>query len=876
MTSDLFKNIVTYQVKPQDVKDWDFFKELILEYHPNFRIKQYHKTIFDSINKLYKNSKKSELQCLHIHLPYQTEKKELDIANFITNAIRFKEIKQSLRTVEKETDQLYYFINNKIENPKNLNEYLSIHDGSLSGKSNIFNIVFGHDKVAHKSKGGKELYDRSNLTGAQLTKIRAKQNEKNQIVLDNYVYLAKILEYYNTSHNIFGIQELDLLPSVFFMCLKGMATKLENLQANIWGQYDIEHAITNKKARSLNELRTIVLNTKVNLTKIEDDESYYNVHGKSIYFELARTVVLFNTLSRRNTFDSYNYQKILEYVDVEEEYRTNIKRQLIITYEKKKVFSFIDYFKKINQVKLRYKVNTESDSVQIFPFDYSNNSLGKVQFHDIEITQLLEAFYDKLYELDEMLYNKFLSIWIFNLLSNIHNDTCKITIWNLLTNKLETTEKLLDLKKYYDLLAYEIIEYNDGILKKWRDTENLTIVIPNQLAEIKNVRKSITSDFHYSVTVCGWKVFKDEFSNEKKYLILDYRDSRYDHTLSPNILDLIFTSANISFHHISIFYKKRFLKNSKSYLETIIQPLLVSKKRRNYFGLGQNKIQKVITNLLEEIRITDAIDDQFDDIDETNYSQQFGDSIKIYFGRKSITTSKSEKIITKISGSNNYSIKRADELEDYSNIEGQKLSELYMGFNLFKDNLTDKAEIEKFKEQLGLEISENEWLWKELLRRKTIEDSFDELYTSIKNISINDKFYLVSESTFKNTYLDPKNDSLPREKRATKSIFAYLNLPKAYYRLVVRYKARKVLKSRKSNYKMELLIESLVENKLLPEFDSSKFSKWDKWIRESKIIDLEDVGIFENVKSEIETLTQLLGENIKLRKITKTEIVSND
>ncbi len=875
MTSDLFKNIVTYQVKPKDVEHWDFFKELILEFHPNLRIKGYHKTIFDSITKLYKSSKKVELECLHIHLPYQTEKKEFDLANFVTNIIRFKEIKQSLRTLKKEANQSYYFINNKIDAPKSLNEYLSIHDGSLSGKSNIFNIVFAHDTVTSKSKSTKELHISSNLSGAQLKKIRAKQNDKNQIVLNNYVYLAKILEYYNSTHNIFGIKELDLLPSVFFMCLKGVATKLENLPANIWSQYDIEEAITNKNARNLNELRTIVLNTKVNLTKIEDDESYYNVLSKSIYFELARTVVLFNTLSRKNTFDSYNYQKILEYVDVEEEYRTNIKRQLIITYEKKKVFSFIDYFKKINQVKLRYKVNTESDSVQIFPFDYSNNGLGKVQFHDLAISQLLEAFYDKLYELDEILYNRFLSIWIFNLLSNIHNETCKSIIWDLLTNKLESTAELIELKKYYDLLANEIIVYNNAILKKWRATENLTIVIPNQLAEIKNLRKSITSDF-YSVTVCGWKTFKDDFSIENKYLIFDYRDSRYDHTLSPNILDLIFTSTNISFYYISIFFKKRFLKNSKSYLETIIQPLLVSKKRRNYFDLEQNKIQKVIVNLSEEIRITEGIDDRFEDIDETNYSQQFGDTVKIYFGRKSITTSKSEKFIVKMSGSKKYSIKRADDLEDYTNLEGQKLSELYTGFNLFQDNITDKAEIEKFKEQLDLEVSENEWLWKELLRRKMIEGSFDQLYSEIKSISIRKKFYLVSESTFKNTYLDPKNDSLPREKKATKSIFAYLNLPKAYYRLVLRYKARKVLNSRKSNYKMELLIESLVENNLLLEFNSSRFSKWDKWINESKLIDLEDVGIFENVESEIETLTQLLSENIKLRKITKTEIVIND
>ena len=876
MTSDLLKNIVTYHVKSKDVKDWDFFKELILEYYPNLRIKRYHKTIFDSINKLYKNSKKAELQCLHIHLPYQTEKSEIDLANFFTNAIRFKEIQQSLKTIEKKDNQSYYFINNKIEKPKNLNEYLSIHDGSLSGKSNIFNIVFEHDKVALKSKVGKELHVSSTLSGEQLKKIRAKQNEKNQIVINNYVYLAKILEYYNSTHNIFGIKELDLLPSVFFLCLKGMATKLESHPSNIWNQYDIEKAITSNSSYNLNELRPIVLNTKINLTKIENDEHYYNVHDKSIYFELVRTVILFNTLSRKNTFDSYNYQKILEYVDVEEEYRTNIKRQIILTYDKKKIFSFINYFKKINQVKVRYKVNTEPDSFLIFPFDYSNNDLGKVRFHDVEITTLLEAFYDKLYEINEILYNKFLSIWFFNILSNIHNDTCKTIIWNLITDKLVSTSELQELKKYYDLLANEIIEFNSEILKEWINSKNLTLVIPNQLAEIKNVRKSITSKFYNPVSVCGWKELNDEFSLEKKYLIFDYRDSRYDHTLNPNILDLTFTSPNVSFNYISILYKKRFLKNCKSYLETIVQPVLLSKKRKKYFGLGQSQIQLALNDISDEIKITAAIDDQFNDIDETNYSQQLGDSIKIYFGRKSITTSKSEKFIIKISGTDNFSIKRADELEDYNNIEGQKLSELYMDFNLFEDNLTDKSEIQKFKEQLNLEISEDDWLWKEMLKRKVTEGTFEELYSELKNISIQEKFYLVSESTFKSAYLDPKNDSLPREKKATKSIFTYLNLPKAYYRLAIRYKARKVLKSRKSNYKMELLIESLVKNSLLPEFDSSKFNNWDKWITESKIIDLEDVGIFENVESEIETLTQLLSENIKLRKITKTEIVSND
>lgn len=876
MISDFFKHIVTYKVKIEEVPDWDFFRQLLLEFYPALSIKRLHKTIFDFINKLYIATKTRELNCLHIHLPYQSEKEELDLAIFITNALRFKEIKQGITTIKEKENSMYYFLNNTLEKPKSLNDYLSIHNSSLSGKSNVFNIVFKHDSIAQKSSDKGVRRVPSTLSGPQLKKRLAKENRQVEIEINNYKYLARVLEYYNSSHSFYGIKELNILPSIFFMCLKGMATKLENQPNELWNQYDIEKAITNKSAHNINELRPIVLNTKVNLTKIEDDEIYYNIHNKSIYFELARTIVLFNTLSRKNTFDGFNYSKVLEYAGAEEEYKSNIKRQLIVTYEKKKIFSFLDYSKKLNQVKTRYKVNVEDDTFQLMPFDFQDNGLGQIQFHSIEIESLLEAFYDKLHEVDEVAYNKYLSIWFFNLLSNIHNEKCKTFIWNLLIDKLDIGSNLSDFKTYYNLLANKIIEYNVRLLEEWKNIENLTIIIPNQFTELKDICKSISSDFLYNTSIASWKDLKKEFTSENRYLILDYKDSRFDHSLSPNILDLTISSPNVSFQYISTFFKKRFLKNSKSYLEKVVQPILLNKKRKKYFGIKENKIQNIISDLVDEIRNTGSIDDQFDDIDETNYEQQVGDNVKVYFGKKDISVAKSEKFLIKNTGDNNYLIKRADELDYNNKIEGQKLSELYMGFNLFEDNLTDKTEIEKFKTQLNLALDEDEWLWKELLKREAADGSFEELYAKIKNISVRDKFYLVSESTFRNTYLDPKNKALPREKRGTRSIFNYLNLPKAYYRLVIRFKARRVLKSRNSNYKMELLIESLVVNKLFPKYDPSKFSKWYKWITESKVIDLEDVGIFENIESEVEILTQLLIENIKLRKITKTEIVSND
>ena len=101
-------------------------------------------------------------------------------------------------------------------------------------------------------------------------------------------------------------------------------------------------------------------------------------------------------------------------------------------------------------------------------------------------------------------------------------------------------------------------------------------------------------------------------------------------------------------------------------------------------------------------------------------------------------------------------------------------------------------------------------------------------------------------------------------------------MPPSYYRLVIRYKARQVLKSRKSNAKMDRLLSTLIQFDLFPVFNSNKFEKWFNHINENGGIDLEDIGIFENEKCEIEILVEFLKENLNIRKIKEIKLVSND
>ncbi len=871
MKFKLLENIINYHVKPRSDDEWKYIKALFEDFFPNINLQRHHEAIFHTINNLYKKKSDNLLKCAHIHLPYQTEKNEVNLALFILNVLRFKETLENLQPLERSNASTLFFINNKIDNPEKITNYLSIHDGKRIGKSNIFNIVFRHDSV--ETNTSRDNYIPSNFSGTQLKKRQAKQRAISQIKIKNYKFLANILEYFNSTSKIFGVKELNLMPSVYFMCLKRIASEVSSHSSNIWTQYILDTAIKNRNTFDLNNLRACILNHNVNLTKVEDDDTnYYNIHNKSIFFDLTKTVVLFNTLSRKRTFDNFNYRRILEHI--ENGYCKNIKRQLVITYERKKVFSFLDYRKKLDQVKTRYKVNTENNTLTIFPFDFIEKRVGSIYFEDLKIIDLLDVFYERLYEVDTNLYAKLLSIWFFNLLSNIHNETIKNHVWRIVKNRVEEGVIVKDLKSSFDALASKTISKWENLLEKYKDTDNLILIIPSSLSQDKTVVKSLKKA-PVKINVSNWKNFKEEFLPSNFYLILDYRDSKYDHTLSPNILDLLFQYSNVSFHFLSIFFEKRFLKNTISYLEKIIQPLLLSERRGNYFDLNRNIGQQCILDLEHAIAKVRSIEDQFEDVDESAYEQQTSDTIKISFRQKQLIVSRSEKFIVKITKSQQYKIIRADELEDYYKIEGQRLSELYVDFNLF-ENESDKSEINKFKAAMNLNIDKGEWLWKELLRQKVEESTFEELYEEIEQLSKKDKFHLVSKPTFSKTYLNPKNNSLPREKRIIKSIFNFLGLPRAYYRLVIVFKAREILKSRKSNFKMELLIESLLDHQLFPKFDPKMFNKWFEWIENSKKIDLEDVGLFDNVENDIKDLVKILKDNIKLGKITKIEIINND
>lgn len=867
MKGKMFENIINHKFQLPRNGESEFVEDLFEDYFPKMNILESHRIILDCISRLYTENNKQKVNYTHIHLPYQTKKGELNLALFIINVLRIKEIEENLMQLKSETSASLYFINNKLENARSLNEYLNSADNHTYENSSISNIQFKHDNLNRRIQK-KEFYDKNNLTGKQLSKFRSKQEVQKYIELNNYRFLAQILN--NFQNQLIGKHEIKLSPSVYFLCLKGLVERLEAHSSNIWSSYSIEDAIQNSSKYNLKQLRSCVLNSNVALNEIEEDESYYNILNESIFFTHTKSVVLFNTLSKR-VFDDYNYSNVSK---LAKDYNPNLKRLISITFERKKIFSFIDYHKIINQVTTRYQIANDN-SVIVFPFDFKKSRLKSLYFDKIEVRDLIDVFYEILIEIDEKLYSKYLSIWFFNLMSNILNTRIKDFIWEDLTNQIPEDYNTESLKAIFEKIATKLIIRNKSIINSFQNRNKLTLVLPRFLTNRENLVSSIKRSYRFA-KIADWKSFKTNYSKDNYYLVLDYRDSKYDHSLSNNILDVLLDSKNVSFYFLSILFEKRFLINSKSYIEKFILLMLENYNRSKYFKIDKNKINEVIQTINSLIKDTEAIDDHFDDVDDSNYDQRVNESVKIFFGKRHATVSKSEKYLIQIGEPNIFKLCRADNLDDYNKVKAQKLSELYEDFNLFEESDKDRSEIEKFKVEHNIEMAAGDWLWKELLKRKATQVGKETLYKEMEDLSKKNKFHLVSKQTFEKSYLNPSNPTLPREKKFTKSLIKFLGLGRPYYRTLIKYKARQVLKSRDSNKQMEVLIQSLIQYKLFPEYEKSRFRLWYSWIKESQIIDLEDIGIFENVEGDIKDLVQILVHNIDCELITNIETVNHD
>jgi len=188
--------------------------------------------------------------------------------------------------------------------------------------------------------------------------------------------------------------------------------------------------------------------------------------------------------------------------------------------------------------------------------------------------------------------------------------------------------------------------------------------------------------------------------------------------------------------------------------------------------------------------------------------------------------------------------------------------------NLFQITQEQERELHQIKQQHGVSEPAHA-LWKVLLAKKLACDSDAALlYDQIGKVLGESDF--VRFEHFKNHWLDPKSRLLiPRKRKHFRMICDHLELPRAYYRLKLKKRSSLVTNSRQSNARMNSLLSQMINEGL--------FEDGVQWARIElqhylELHELEDKGItHDNLKDELQALTDLLRDKIELRTIKNIE-----
>ena len=133
---------------------------------------------------------------------------------------------------------------------------------------------------------------------------------------------------------------------------------------------------------------------------------------------------------------------------------------------------------------------------------------------------------------------------------------------------------------------------------------------------------------------------------------------------------------------------------------------------------------------------------------------------------------------------------------------------------------------------------------------------------------------LVAKNTFENSWLELDSSSLvPRGKAVFLKVCEYLNLPRSYYRLMLRLRNVEIQSTRNSSKQMNNLLSDLINDGCF-DVDADCYSllllNRNKYI---KAHDFDEIGIaIEQVTDELKALVELLKPYIKLAEVQKIEI----
>lgn len=397
------------------------------------------------------------------------------------------------------------------------------------------------------------------------------------------------------------------------------------------------------------------------------------------------------------------------------------------------------------------------------------------------------------------------------------------------------------------------------------------VVIPATILKHKNLTSLVKKALAPSkeVTVTTWGNLPGIIKSQ--LIILDYRDTGpFPFQIFPNIHELnIDQSKQAIGIFLSMFFKYNYEYTNYEYNKVLINRVLDHPLRKKFFKWN---------NLTTEIKNLKPKKHDFDhlwDIENSyDYSNREVVIIKYSKGERSFVPSQ----LFIVSGGRNSKLHtdRAanliNELEYADTLKVQPIEELYVDLNLFETTKREETELLSMKKNYGLKEDELEQrLWKTLLERETRNKGIDQVYSDLNKRIHQIGAKIVSRNYFEKFWLEPQSDSLiPRSKKVFRVLCEYLDLPRVYYVVMLKKRAKERLASKKSTFKMNRLIADLIHEGF---FDSS-YNEGKKYSFEdfTKNHDLEEVGITEeNYKEELTSLVELLKPYLNLRKVKKIE-----
>jgi len=526
-------------------------------------------------------------------------------------------------------------------------------------------------------------------------------------------------------------------------------------------------------------------------------------------FRIIENIVLFDCENSIQRFLPFNF---LQLTNLNQNHGTRFKLLLLITFSRKENLNALQT--KINRLKERYHLQNEYSYV-ITRYEFENltniksQNAAKITFYGSKYSTFWDDFHleckiNGLYELR--------SIKMMNVYSLCYNEQIKEYILKHIFSP-NTNSQLITEESKSDIL--DLPEEDIENLK--RALSNVLDIVINE--DINNtVRESI--DFDYKIVIdrfvlknqslfsliknainvqsnrkfVDWEKVED--INTEKIIIVSYRDQgNFNNHFYPNINEMSTSDdTKVKFILPALFFEQTYKWSNynlaKEYFKSLDHPI-----RRSHFewDILKAKIQK----LKPEKRLDISWDL------ESDYS---GSDSRITYrvlfeNNRHITLNPSDLMIFYEEVNSEQRIQPIKWIYqnldlDENRLYVQKLEELIGEFNPAEkliNTARQEKDLEILRNQFDLGDENAGRLWKILLARKVDCSTTDVVYGELKSLFTQNNLNVVSRSHFDSTWINPESESLvPRGNKAFKVLCNYLELPKAYLRIIYTIKNRNI------------------------------------------------------------------------------------